>query len=120
MVNIGTPGPRMYPGQKATIINGSNVETGVQPYVQTDIIGQGYPDATGTYVCPICQPILPPPGSAPGAVIMVNPPPNPFQGILPRRDTPDLPAELGGKKIMKLVNGIYSPVVEYTPPQVEP
>jgi hypothetical protein len=121
MVNIGIAGvPKMFPGQKQIITNGSNIETGVKPYIMTDVVGQGYPDATGTYVCPICLPILPPPGSAPGAVIMVNPPPNPFQGILPRHNTPDNPAELGGKVAMRLVKGVYSPIVQYTPPQVEP
>lgn len=110
MVNIGIAGiPKMYPGQKATITNGSNIQTGIKPYTETDVIGQGYPDAT---------PIVVPEGSASGAV--VNTTPKMYEGILPRHNTPDNPAELGGKVAMRLVNGVYSPIVQFTPPQVEP
>jgi hypothetical protein len=110
MVNIGIAGiPRMFPGQKQTIINGSNIETGIKPYIETDVIGQGYPDST---------PIIPPQGSASGAV--VNTTPKMYEGILPRHNTPDHPAEKGGKVAMRLVNGVYSPIVEFTPPEVEP
>jgi hypothetical protein len=120
MVNIGVEGiPRAFPGQKVTIINGSNIQTTARPYIETDTVGQGYPDATGTLVCPICNPILPPPGSASGAVILVNPPPNPYQGILPRHNTPSGPAEQGGKVMMTLTSGIFIPVVQFTPPEIQ-
>lgn len=118
MVNIGIAGiPKMYPGQKATITNGSNVETGVQPYIETDVVGQGYPDATGTVPPNFLNN---PPTLTSGGVILVNPPPNPYQGIFARHNTPSGPAEQGGKVAMRLVNGVYSPIVQYTPPQVEP
>lgn len=80
-INVGIEGiPKMYKGQLATVNNGSNVQLGIEPNIRTDIVGQGYPDSTGLYPG---NPILPPPGSAPGAVIDVNPPPNPFQGLQP-------------------------------------
>jgi hypothetical protein len=110
MVNIGIAGiPRMFPGQKQTIVNGSNVQTGVLPLIETDVVGQGYPDAT---------PIVVPPGSASGAV--VNTTPKMYQGILPRHNTPSGPSELGGKVIMNLTSGVYIPKVQFTPPEVEP
>lgn len=111
MVNIGIAGiPKMYPAGKVTITNGSNVQTGIQTYTETDVVGKGYPDAT--------FPIDPPKGSASGAV--VNTTPKVYEGILPRRNTPDKSVELGGKVMMRLVNGVYTPVIQYTPPQVEP
>lgn len=110
MVNIGIAGiPRMFPGQKQTIVNGSNIQTGIQPYVETDVVGQGYPNAT---------PIVVPAGSASGAV--VNTTPQVYEGILPRHNTPDNPAELGGKVIMDLTSGVFIPRIQFTPPQVEP
>jgi hypothetical protein len=51
---------------------------------------------------------------------MVNPPPNPYQGIFSRHNTPDNPAELGGKVIMNLTSGVYIPKIQYTPPQIQP
>jgi hypothetical protein len=110
MVNVGIAGiPRMFPGHKQTIVNGSNIQTGVVPFIETDTVGHGYPDAT---------PIVPPQGSASGAV--VNTTPQMKQGILPRHNTPDKPTERGGKVAMRLVNGVYSPIVEYTPPEIQP
>lgn len=101
MVNIGVAGrPRTFARQIATINNGSNVQTGVQKYIETDTIGQGYPDAT---------PIIVPPGSSPGAV--VNTTPKIFGGIFPRRNTPNAPPERGGKVMMDLINGVYVPRV---------
>lgn len=126
MVKIGiardqfssTPTSRTFPGQIASFATAG--ETFDTPYIQTDIVGQGYPDATGLMVCPLCHPILPPPGSAPGAVIMVNPPPNPYQGIFSRHNTPNNPAEQGGKVIMDLVSvapSVYTPRIQFTPIQ---
>jgi hypothetical protein len=118
MVNIGIAGiPRMFPGQKQTIVNGSNIETGVKPYIETDTVGQGYPDATGTVPPNFLNN---PPTLTSGGVLMVNPPPNPYQGIFSRHNTPDNPAELGGKVIMNLTSGVYIPKIQYTPPQIQP
>lgn len=115
MVKIGiaqdqfssTPTSRTFPGQIASFATAG--ETFDTPYIQTDIVGQGYPDAT---------PIQVPPDSAPGAV--VNTSPNPYQGIFSRHNTPNNPAEQGGKVIMDLVNGVYTPRVQFTPPEVQP
>lgn len=100
MVKIGTLGPRIFAGQKTTLNDGSNVQTGIQKYIQTDTVGQGYPDAT---------PITVPPGSALGAV--VNTTPKVFEGLAPRRNTPNAPPERGGKVMMDLINGVYVPRV---------
>lgn len=110
MVNIGVEGiPKMYPGQTAIITNGSNIQTGILPFVETDTVGQGYPDAT---------PVLVPQGSASGAVVITTP--KIYEGILPRHNTPDNPAEQGGKVIMNLTSGIFIPVIQFTPPEVMP
>lgn len=118
MVNIGIAGiPKMYPGQKVTVVNNSNITTDKKPYIETDTVGQGYTDSTGTLPPTL---LSPPPGSASGAVILVNPPPNPYQGILPRHNTPSGPAEQGGKVMMALTSGVFIPVVQFTPPEVQP
>lgn len=105
MVNIGVEGrPRMFTGQIATINNGSNIQTGVQKRIETDIVGQGYLDST---------PILPPEGSAAGAVVITTP--KMFQGLAPRHNTPSGPPEQGGKVMMDLVNNIYRPRIGFTP-----
>lgn len=104
MVKIGTIGPRTFPGQTQSLATAGDSQVFGTPYVETDIVGQGYPNAT---------PILVPPDSAPGAV--VNTSPNPYQGIFSRHNTPDNPAEQGGKVIMDLINGVYTPRVQFTP-----
>lgn len=102
MVKIGTLGPRIFAGQIQTFATAGEVNN--TPFIETDIMGQGYPDAT---------PILVPPGSAPGAI--VNTTPKVFQGILPRHNTPNAPAEQGGKVIMDLIAGVYTPRIQFTP-----
>lgn len=113
MVNIGTTGPRIFPGQLAIVTNGENVQTGVVPFNETDIVGPGYPDAT---------PIVVPPGSSSGAV--VNTTPKMFEGIEPRRNTPSGPPEQGGKVMMDQINIngrlTYRPRIQFTPTEVEP
>lgn len=121
MVRIGIEGvPRTFPGQTVSLATAGDSQNFGTPYIETDTLGQGYLDSTGLMVCPLCHPILPPPGSAPGAVIMVNPPPNMYKGILPRHNTPSGPSEQGGKVIMDLVNGVYTPRVQFTPPAIQP
>lgn len=107
MVKIGTLGPRIFPGQIQTFATAGEVNN--TPHIETDTVGQGYPDAT---------PIVVPPGSAPGAV--VNTTPKVFQGILPRHNTPSAPPEQGGKVMMDLVNRVYIPRIQFTPPEVQP
>ncbi len=113
MVKIGIEGvPRTFPGQivaLATAGDGNSLNDS-NKYIETDIVGQGYPNAT---------PIVVPPGSASGAV--VNTSLNPYQGIFSRHNTPDNPAEQGGKVIMDLTSGgVYTPRIQFTPPEIQP
>jgi hypothetical protein len=110
MVKIEIEGvPRTFPGQIASFATAGDGNTFNAPNIGTDIVGQGYPNAT---------PIQVPPGSASGAV--VNTSLNPYQGIFSRHNTPDNPAEQGGKVIMDLVNGVYTPRIQFTPPEIQP
>ena len=110
MVKIGIEGvPKTFPGQIASFATAVDSQDFGAPYIETDSVGQGYPNAT---------PILVPPGSAPGAV--VNTSPNPYQGIFSRHNTPDNPAEQGGKVIMDLTSGVYIPRIQFTPPEIQP
>lgn len=112
MVNIGIAGrPRMFPGQMATYATAGDSDSlnDSNNYIETDIVGKGYPDAT---------PIVVPPGSDPGAV--VNTTPKVYEGIHPRHNTASGPPEQAGSVIMDLVNGVYKPRVQYTPASIEP
>lgn len=128
MVKIGnyrdqfsnTPTPKTNPGQLSRLATAGDSQDFNAPYIETDIVGQGYPNAT---------PIVPPPGSSSGAV--VNTSPNPYQGIFSRHNTPSNSSEKGGKVQMALISGVatlisgttiqtFRPVVQFTPPEVEP
>ena len=118
MVKIGVsdqfsnqPKPNTFPGQLRTYVvaEDGNSLNDSNNYIQTDVVGQGYPNAT---------PIVVPPDSSSGAVVNMSP--NPFQGIQPRRNTPDNPSEQAGIVNISLTSGVLKPVIQYTPPEVEP
>lgn len=118
MVKIGIEGvPRTFPDGKVSFTTAGDSQDFGAPYIETDSVGKGYPILSIFNGLPAGQPPVPP-GSAPGAV--VNTTLQMYEEKLPRRNTPNNPAEQGGKVIMDLVNGVYTPRVQFTPPAIMP
>ncbi len=123
MVRIGnyqdqfsqTPTPKTNPNSTIVIASGDgSVYTG--PFIMTDSVGKGYADAT---------PLQVPPGSSSGAVLGRTS--GVFVELQARHNNPAGPMEsstgtvqMGFTSISGSVIGIYEPVIEFTPPQVQP
>lgn len=116
-----TPTPKTNKSQLSTLATAGdgNSLNDISNYRVTDIVGRGYADST---------PIIVPPGSSSGAV--VNTTAKVYEGIQPRHNNPSNPPELStGTVRMQLTSGvvlssglagILQPVIQFTPPEVQP